>query len=420
VEVREGDFLNFRNATSRHNKELVESLQLLTELISIDSQTKNRAGVNRAQDFLEKILKNIGMNVNRIPHSDQLSGDLLVADYGGHDLPVINLICHVDTVLPPDKSQPFHINYPSNHITGSGVADDKAGVVIAIQALKQLIQNDSFTHFKVRLISSPSEEAGSIGWRSYFSDFGRNAVANLGLEPSMGNGDIIVSRNGNRWYQIKVKGKSSHAGRFGEKSINASHELSRMIYEFHKLNNYDKKIKLNVGSFSGGAGHYNITCGEAEAKLDVRYPCFSSRDQLHLSILDILKNPQCPCYLTGDFSQIEWFLEDDCPPLPFQNMNMNLVDQYLHRTQLIEERKIAGVHSDGAADINYFTTPTNFNLDGLGAVGAGLHTRSEYVEISSLLTRRMALNSLIKSILDDLSHHNSQTHEEFYITGDTL
>ena len=412
--------MNFRNATSKQNRELVESIQWLTELVSINSQTKNKTGVNEAQNFLKEILSRIGMDVKLIPHPNQLSGDLLIAEYGNEDAPALNLICHVDTVLPPDQNHAFHIDYQLNQISGSGVADDKAGVIIAIQTLKELIQNNSPNRFKIRLISSPSEETGSIGWHALFSHLGSSAIANLGLEPSMINGDVIVSRNGNRWYKINIKGRSSHAGRFGEQSINASHELARIIYELHGLNNHSEKIKLNIGSFSGGAGHYNITCGEAEAKLDVRYPCFHSRDHLHQSILNLLNDLKCPCFLTGEFAQVDWLLEDDCPPLPYQLKNKYLVDNYLHRIQLIEERKIQGVHSGGAADINYFTTINNFNLDGLGAVGAGLHTKKEYIEIQSLLTRRIALNFLIRNIFEDKVQFSNITHDEFTMTGDTL
>lgn len=191
-----------------------------------------------------------------------------------------------------------------------------------------------------------------------------------------------------------------------------------MIYEFHNLNNYEEKIKLNIGSFSGGSGHFNITCGEAEAKLDVRFPSFETRDQLHEKILFILGDLKCPCPISGELAKVKWGLEDDCPPLPLSSRNIPFIESYTKYISYIEDHSIRGSHSGGAADINYFTNTSNFNLDGLGAVGSGLHTREEFIEISSLISRRLGLSHLIKKIFLDQHLLMEKTHEEFLIIGD--
>ena len=55
-----------------------EALDLLTQLMRIDSQTKNIAGVNQAQDLLIDFLAPLGFQQERLPHHRGDYGDLLV------------------------------------------------------------------------------------------------------------------------------------------------------------------------------------------------------------------------------------------------------------------------------------------------------------------------------------------------------
>lgn len=389
-------------------------LYILSELVNINSQSRNFEAVNICQRYIGQLFNQIGCDIQYLQNPERDGADLLIAEYGSAESPIINFICHSDTVLKNCENYSFYIN--QGKAFGPGIADDKAGIVIIYKYFEYALNQPNFP-FRLRMICSPSEEIGSLGWHNLFQVFGKEASLNLGFEPALTNGDIITSRNGNRWYNITVKGKAAHAGRFNEPCINASHELSSMIFYFHSLNDYANKLKVNVGSFGGGTGNFNIVCGDAWAKLDVRFPCFDSRDSLHQRIIEVIHKKHTSCFLTNEFATCFWTLEDDCPPLPYNNLGESLIHCYLKTCSLLEDRSVGHQHSGGAADINYFTTKSNINIDGLGAVGSGLHTKDEFIEISTLESRFFSLKALIQKHTENL--YSIAQNEQFY-GGDNL
>ena len=159
---------------------------------------------------------------------------------------------------------------------------------------------------------------------------GEKSIAVLGLEPALYNGSLITSRNGNRWYKINIIGKSSHAGRFGEPFINAAHHAAEFIYKLNPLNDIKNKVKVNVGSMTGGIDRYNVICESVEIKLDARFPTLEKRDDIDQAIKSLIDNSSVNCFYTGDSCKTALEIVDDCPPLPLQEKLHPLVDYYLN------------------------------------------------------------------------------------------
>ena len=80
----------------------------LREMVSIESGTTDRAGLNRMADYAEQRLKALGLSVQRRPTSAGNS-DLLVAQAKGSGRRRLMLIAHMDTVYPTGilASQPL-------------------------------------------------------------------------------------------------------------------------------------------------------------------------------------------------------------------------------------------------------------------------------------------------------------------------
>ena len=122
----------------------------------------------------------------------------------------------------------------------------------------------------IRLICSPTEEIGSPGFQEFFKKQSATSEIVLGFEPSLEDGSIVESRRGNRWYHIHVHGKEGHAGRDHKHGVNAAHELAFKMVQLHQLTDYNRNLTVSVGQISGGT-KYNVICGNAEAKVDVRF-----------------------------------------------------------------------------------------------------------------------------------------------------
>lgn len=369
-------------------------LQLLEELVSIDSRSRIPQGVERVQRLLKSEFERLGFQTELRANREHESADLLIATLPG-ELPYqVCFIGHADTVLGPSRVHRFQIDSDLKAIKGPGVGDNKGGVLVALKGLENYL-NESTLRPTLKVVISPSEEMGSLGFHQDFFSIGQDSEIVLGFEPALLNGDLIRGRHGNRWYRIFIQGRSAHAGRFGEAAVNAAHEAAHKMVELAKLNDAEKLLKVNIGSFTGGEGHFNTICGKAELQLDIRFPCLETRDQLHQKIEQIIADSSIECALSGQRPKCFYQLEDDCPPMSRALDLEGYTELYLNSIRLIEEQSVQAGFTGGAADINYFSTGNNFCLDGLGPRAWGMHTTDEAISLTSFFTRSRALSHFL-------------------------
>lgn len=372
-------------------------LSFLKEAVLIPSASNDYAGVMKVQNLIAAELKKMGFAIKWIPSDLGAPHFLLHAIKKGRSSRSISFIGHADTVLPPGADFSFKVDSLQQKISGPGVADDKGGLCVALRALRNFLSQVPEPLHTLQFFSSPNEELGSVGFHRYFAEAGKVSDYVFGLEPSLPDGSLISSRNGNTWYKISVKGQSAHAGRFGEVAINAAHELSRIICSLYPLNDLGRKTKINVGTLSGGSGHFNVVCGEAQALIDVRFPDLETRNRIHQQLEELIFSPQTRCLETGALAQVDYHILDDCPPLALTSKGQSLGHILAEQISTKEHRHIGCQHTGGAADANYFSSD-NAIIDGVGPVGGGLHTINEYVDLVSFYTRSQSLKDTLLKI----------------------
>ena len=249
---------------------LSEPAQFLKELVSISSGTADTKGVNQVQEAVAKRLKAIGFKIEMIPNAkgETSSGKQLLATFKGSDSKYITFIGHADTVF--EKLNPFEVQSDGKIAKGSGVADNKGGLVVGVTAIEKLLKMGT-PHFSIRYVVSPSEETGSGGFEEHLKAYAADSIMILGLEPARENGSVVMSRKGARWISIQVKGKEAHAGVDHDKGVNACLELAIKLTALQKLTDYKKGTTVSIGHMEGGKSKFNIVCGEASAKVDSRF-----------------------------------------------------------------------------------------------------------------------------------------------------
>jgi len=355
-----------------------ESVEFLTKLVSIESQTKNKIGVNLVQTEIESVLLKMNFKTTRIPHPENLYGDLLVAERMSNfsQAQWVHLIGHADTVLASHL-----LKREKMRLIGAGVADNKGGVATLLYTLSQISHNDQIDH--LRVVISPNEEIGSLGFHDIFRNFGKTSSLNLGFEPGLEEGEFIRSRNGNRWYEIKLTSTSGHAGRAPKGRINLNHRLAHFIVNLEKSLESYPNIKFQLTSLKNSTDRFNVIPDELIFKLDARFANFNDRDHFHLLLTNQMQIFSEPCEQTGISVQTELDIADDCPPMAGGD---SLFDSLL---------PLPSTHSGGAADINYFSTPTSVNLDGCGGRGGMLHSKEEWFDLESMKERGDFLSAFL-------------------------
>lgn len=344
-----------------------DALNTLKKLVAINSQTKELEGVRQVCLIIQRELEGRGFQVFFLPHPTGKYAELMYAIKVHSDSsPWINFIGHADTVLPP-----FEESFEGPIWRGSGIADNKGGVVTILQTLSGL-EN---IPYNLRIIISPNEEAGSLGFHDHFRLWGEDSLLNLGFEPGLERGELISSRNGNRWYQVEFKGLSAHAGRAPKGRVNLLHRFCELTLRMEERLKHVDNVKFNITSLKTENERFNVIPDNVKFKLDARFDSFEGLDLFHNSLIQELEYASRKCSQTMGQTTYSWSLEDDCPPMPKGEYNLGQLFPYPE------------AHSGGAADINYFATPFNTNIDGLGGFGGELHSKKEWVNIESLFER---------------------------------
>lgn len=366
----------------------VSEISMLKEFSGVDSATLNVAGVGVMQDKVAGVLNALGFKIQKIKGEARF-GELILAERPGRSRKFISLITHSDTVLANYRE--FKTELSEEKAFGSGVIDNKGGLVVGLSGLSRFIKAFPDTQYSIRFICSPNEEMGSIGFNETFRDLGADTAVAFGLEPALDNGSIIHQRRGNRWYDVEIKGREAHAGRSYGEHANAAHDAAKKIVALAKLTNYKKDISVSVGHVEGGKNRHNIICGMTLIKLDARFPSMEARDTLHRKIEKILGKPLEISVSKKFRTETTYQIVDDCPPFSLTKHSRGMAAQYAALVSRLEGRKIKSEPAGGAGDVNYLSTPQNFVLDGLGPVGGEMHTHHEYVRIPTLKSRAQAL-----------------------------
>ena len=368
------------------------SLEFLKEVVAISSGTADLAGVNQVQRRYEARLQKLGFKTEYLENPEQHT-KMLVGTFKGEDPRFITLVGHADTVF--EKLNPFLLSADGKTAQGSGVSDDKGGVIVGLAALESFLTHGK-PRFSVRMVISASEETDSTGFHDLLSAFSKDSVMILGLEPSEEDGSYVISRKGIRWYDIRVKGKEAHAGVNHQKGINACHELAIKIDQLQKLTDYRKGNTVSIGHIEGGKDKYNIVCGFAEAKVDSRYSDPREGQKLENEINAILKRQNVRSFETHEPTETEVRLLSNMPGFVVAREALPFRKKYEELLKQIEGRAVQGKAAGGGADLNYMYRTGIPILDGLGPIGGGFHTADEFIKIDSLETRAQALAGVIQ------------------------
>lgn len=368
-------------------------INLLSELIHIDSQTQNFSGVSKVQSLIADELLRLNFDITLIKSGINPSQTLLHGTLKSHrsSPPVVSFICHADTALPRNSS----FQLADKMISGVGACDNKGGVVVGLMAIEKFLSLFEEVPFDIHFLCSPNEETGSNGFHQYLNEVGNNSSVVLGLEPALLNGDLIKSRSGNRWYDISVKGIAAHSGRVNIPKLNSLHEaikISETILENHsKLG-----ARLNLTSLTTSSDLFNQTPECTRMKVDLRFETNIHREETHFKIIESLKTKYFRCEVTQKEVEVDFQIADDCPAMEEKNKFSNHyknIEEILHAHTGHRQHTLK--HSWGAADISHMSFPHNLTIDGLGPIGGGMHREDEFVFIDSISER----SELIKKIL---------------------
>src|SRR5215467_1012151 len=220
-------------------------VELLADLVNIDSGSYNKRGVDAVGDRLRAWLETAGIPCEMFPH--EVFGDCMAARVtgaGGANPPIV-LMGHRDTVFPDGTAaqRPFRID--GDQASGPGVADMKAGLVMNTFVLDALHRFGA--PCPLTGLYTSDEEIASPSSRPVIEAEARDARAVFNSEPGRPSGNLVSRRKGAAFIELEVTGRAAHSGAAHAQGVSAIEALARKVQRLHRLTDYDLGTTVNIG-----------------------------------------------------------------------------------------------------------------------------------------------------------------------------
>jgi len=356
------------------------ALDLLKQLVNIDSGTGDVAGGTRVAAVLAERLKALGAEVSTAPPEAPGLPDNLLAVFHGTGKGRILIVGHLDTVFGPGTAgqRPFSIEGDRGH--GPGVGDEKAGVVNAITALKILHDMNFHNYATITLLIDDSEERGSPGSTQLIKTLAAQHDVEFNMEPGDPPDVLTVWRKGSAGIVVAVKGRAAHAGVAPQDGRNAAMELIHQLDLFEgAFPHSGDGITANITLMKAG-DRANIIPDAAEATINVRFRTPEQFDQVVARLKADAAKTQIPD------TSVSVHYDTNFPPLT-ENAQIDALAARADAIYAEIGRKIGHGGNGGASESAIAEAAGTPALDGVGLVGGDFHTDHEWIDLNSLTPR---------------------------------
>lgn len=358
----------------------------IRKLVESESPSSDPELLRKCSTILEGIIRSRTGAEAEKTEVEGLSPILLFRFEGSAGSKPVLLLSHYDTVHSVGVIKDFPFTDNSQRLTGPGVFDMKTGLVQGIWAIKYL-KEKSLINRPIWLMSTPDEEVGSHNSRKMIEEVASQAEYVIVLEPSSA-GMIKTSRKGTGRFTVTVLGRAAHAGLEPEKGINAIAEMSRIVMQLQALNANDRETTVNVGKISGGTTS-NVVPAQAAIDVDIRVWTQDEADRISAVFRDLKpENSEASIKVSGGF---------DRPPMRSSEKTKDLVRKIKDISSELG-KELGDTAVGGASDGNLVAPLGIPVIDGFGAVGAGAHSISEYVESGEIPFRSSLLARTLSSL----------------------
>lgn len=353
-----------------------EYISFWEEFCNIESPTDYKEGVDRAGQYVINKARKLGFDVEIC--EQEVSGNAVCITMNSDSMGApVCLSGHLDTVHPLGSFGSPAVRIEGDIIYGPGVMDCKGGIVASLMAMHALSLN-GYNKRPVKLILQSDEETSSKGSNKetvrFMAEKARGSVAFINCEGERLGGMVLI-RKGILRYKFTVTGKAVHASAAAS-GVNAIAEAALKITELEKFKD-NEGITSNCGIIKGGTAE-NTVPEECVFSYDFR---FKNREQYNI-IKQAVKEVSEKSFIAGSSCRVV---------LQSERVAMEECDRNIALYERIEGilmnngfkrmgRTFSGGGSD-AADMTYYGIPT---VDGLGVIGADLHSLNERADISSL------------------------------------
>jgi glutamate carboxypeptidase len=389
-------------------KEKAPLLETLQGLVSIESGSGDREGLDKIADMIASRLRALGgavamiepdpADIYRMVDTPKQIGKMVEARFTGAGTKKILLIAHMDTVYLRGMlaRQPFRID--GNRAYGLGIADDKHGIAVILHTLSILKAMNFRDYGLITVLINADEEVSSPGARATLTRLGSEHDAVFSCEGSRVESDrLALTTSGIAAVVLNVQAKASHAGDAPERGRNALYELAHQILQTRDLSELAVGLKMNWTIASAGTNR-NVIPAIASATADVRVLRVSDYDGIERKVRERIQNK-----LIAD-TTVDMTFERRRPPLEMTPASQALA-RHAQRVyaEIDRDLVITDIAEGGGTDAAFAALKTKAPvIERFGLRGFGAHSNdAEYIDVDSIEPRLYLLARMIMDVSQD-------------------
>lgn len=349
------------------NKERL--LETFTDLLRINSPSFHEKEIG---DLLVTKLRERGCRVT-VQKYDKSFNIIAFKKGNAAKVPPILLSGHMDTIEPTEGIK-FSIQDNKVSSTGNTVlgADDKSALAQILEALAVLQEKD-FPHGDIEIVFTSAEEKGLHGAKNLDFKKIRSRHA-LVLDSGGSVGKLVVAAPTHITYEMRITGKSAHAGIEPEKGINAIRVAAEVISSVPN-GRISADTTANIGIIKGGTAT-NVVPKEVVIQGELRSHDYKMLQNTRQTIFDTARR-----IVKKNKASIQIAEHEE-----YQSFKINEHDRFLEFMDgVVNNCGITPVHvtTGGGSDANIF------NKRGIKTINIStgmqkVHSHEEYILLKDL------------------------------------
>jgi len=344
----------------------------LAALVAVSSPSGDVAGFEECASVAAALAPEQA-TVQRPPcSSPDHAPDLLLRLRGDRgDGPRVLLLGHLDTVHHHQRHRP--LSKDGDKLRGSGSVDMKGGDVLALGALRALVERrDAFAEVALLLVADEEWRTTPFMHVEAFAGWDACLCFEAG-QLADGEEALIVRRKGAGTVRVLAHGRAAHSGSAPDRGRNALLALgvaARAVAGCHHPSGPDRVTAVPTVMNSGDA--FNVVPAAGELLCDVRADRLEAIEAVAEAV---------PPEVDGVRLEVE--LVRRWPPMDSHEATVGL----LERAAEAAGRPIIPSGRGGASDASHFAPAIPVTVDGLGPRGGAAHNPGEHVLVESVQPR---------------------------------
>ncbi len=355
---------------------------LLEKFVNINTHVRNIEGVNQLSCGLHKELKRLGFNFQKIDQPE--IGDIYLYTNSPTQKYDILLLGNIDTAERIEDHHYFRETEQKYY--GTGIWQNKGGLVIMLAALQALKSNRVINKSKIGLLLTTDSSIKNKVSAKIIKKKTTCAKYIIGLTGAFLDGGLVTSRSGAATYNISMNLTNNQS----ENNISQIAKLfSKLNTSLINLSDNDAGILVTPSNMIFSSNVANVTAN-GKINLSVRYQNATQLQKIETKIFKLVTQKYKK--LSDGYVNVgnKRPVMERTEQVDFMWKTVKTLADKLH-IRLREE------HRWSSSDI-CFAGSDQFTIDGFGPVGTESKNHDEYILKYSLIERSALLAALIHNL----------------------